>query len=188
MSAALPTGTRGRVLALGLTILAAALLWLTVVAPLLTWHDNLAERLARRQALAARMTAIAATLPELRAQAARGPAGPTRLLPAVSDAIASATVLELVQALAVTAGAALNSAEAIQAETIARQYRRAGVRVALSGDWLSLVRLLQAVDQQTIQLFADDIQIGIGAALVEKDRKLEMSLTVSGLRDGASAP
>lgn len=188
MNSTLPTGARGHALALGLIFVVAALAWLVGVAPLMAWHGALSEELAGKERLATRMSEIAATLPQLQAEAARAPAERNRLLPAANDALASAAVLENVQALAASAGLTLISAEAIPVETVAAQYRRAGVRVLLSGDWPALAAVLQAVDQQSVQLFADDIQIGTGAALIEKERKMEMSVTVFGLRAAPAAP
>jgi hypothetical protein len=65
----LPTGRRGRLLALGITLAVLGALWAGVAAPLVEWHALRAEQVQARRALARRMAEIAETLPELRDQA-----------------------------------------------------------------------------------------------------------------------
>jgi general secretion pathway protein L len=92
----LPTGRRGRLLALGMTLAVLGALWAGVAAPLLDWHALRAEQVEARRALARRMAEIAETLPELRDQArlatAAGRAPGEATLDGASDAIAAAAL------------------------------------------------------------------------------------------------
>ena len=88
---ALPEGRRGQALAVGLLLLCFGLVWFVVSAPLIALHEERAEAIAGRRALAARMAQLAATLPDLRAQAASVQAvGPAQaaLLGGATDAVA----------------------------------------------------------------------------------------------------
>src|ERR1700731_1141846 len=71
MALGLPTGTRGKALALAMTLLAVAAIWLGIVAPILGWYDDRAELLRRETAMARRMMSLVATLPGLRLEASR---------------------------------------------------------------------------------------------------------------------
>ena len=128
----LPTGRRGRLLALGLTFAVLGALWVAVAAPLIEWHALRAEQVQARRALARRMAEIAETLPELRDQArvaaASGRASGEATLDGASDAIAAATLQGRLQEMAARAGAPLTSAEALPGEA-AGAWRRIGVRV-----------------------------------------------------------
>lgn len=188
---ALPEGRRGQALAVGLLLLCLGLAWLAVAAPLLAWHAERAEALAGRGALAARMAQLAATLPELRAQAAAAEsAGPAQaaLLDGATDAVAGATLQQLTLDLAVQAGAAPSSTETLAAEQVGA-YRRVGVRIALTAPWPVLVRLLRAVAEATPGLLVDDLQIRGSRLLVRPaDAPLDALMTISAFRAGAAQP
>lgn len=184
-SDALPTGRRGQVLAVALLLLVMGAAWVAVAAPLLAWYADRAEVLEQRTALARRMAEVAAALPELQRQSAAasatGPVAAT-LLEGSSDAVAGATLQQLVQGMAGRAGATLSSSEALPAEAAAT-YRRIAVRVALSAPWGVLVQLLRAVGQASPQMLVDDLQIrGSRAFGVVGDPPLEASFTVLGFR------
>ena len=150
MALDLPTGRRGRLLALGITLVLLGALWFGAAAPLLGWYADRAVELENRRAVARRMAVLAEMLPELRLQAqsaAGAPTGRTGVedtLEGASDAIAGATLQQRLQEMAARAGAPLSSAEALPGEP-AGAYRRIAVRVSLSTHWPPLVRLLQAV-------------------------------------------
>jgi general secretion pathway protein M len=158
---ALPTGRAGRLLALVLAGLALLAVWAVLAQPLLGWYRDRAGRLAERRLLLARMTGLAAELPALRhaAQAASG-AAQAALVPIAggSDAIAGASLQEQVQHMAAQAGATVSSIETLPA-TEAGPYRRIGVRVAASGSWPVLVRLLAAIRQARPSMVADDLNV-----------------------------
>lgn len=191
----LPTGRRGQALAAGLLLLVLAAAWIAVAAPLLAWHADRAEALEQRSALARRMAQVAGTLPDLQQHAAAvdaaGPVAAT-LLGGSTDAVAGATLQQLVQDMATQAGASLSSTEALPAETLAAgvgttdtaaAYRRIGVRVALSAPWPVLVQLLRAVGQASPQMLVDELQIrGARQFGIPGDLPLEASFIVLGFR------
>ncbi|MBV9786341.1 MAG: general secretion pathway protein GspM [Acidisphaera sp.] len=189
MSAALPTGLRGRLLALGLTLALLGGLWVGVVAPLVAWHAERAEALAERGALARRMAVLAQTLPALERQQqatkASGPA-PSAVLSGATDAVAGAALQGQVQDMATTAGAALTSAETLPSEP-AGAYRRIGLRVSINAQWPVLVRLLTAVEQATPRMLIDDVQLHSSVVLIRAAMlPLDATFTVYALRPGAA--
>jgi len=181
----LPTGRRGQALAVALLLLVLAAAWAAVASPLLSWHADRAEALQQRTTLARRMAQVAAGLPDLQRQAAAAAAaGPatTALLEGASDAVAGATLQQLIQDMAGRAGATLSSTEALPAEAVAA-FRRIGVRVALSAPWAVLVQLLHAVEQSSPQMLVDDLQIhGVRQFGTTSEPPLEASFVVLGFR------
>lgn len=185
MIESLPTGQRGQALAMALLLIVLAAAWLAIAAPLLDWHASRAEALQQRTTLARRMAQVAAGLPDLQRQAAAtaaaGPVAAT-LLEGSTDAVAGATLQQLIQDMATRAGATLSSTEALPAETVAA-YRRIGVRVALSAPWGVLVELLRAVEEASPQMLVDDLQIhGTRRFGTAGEPPLEASFTVLGFR------
>ncbi len=181
---------RERALAVGVTLLALALIWFALVSPVLGWYSYRAERLEDRRTLAHRMAILAGTLPELRRQAEAGSGGGpvlSDLLSGDTDAIAGAALQERVQAMAAQAGANLSSVEALP-EARAGAYRRIGLRVSLTAPWSVLVRLLELIEQATPRMLTDDLQVhGPRFALrQEGEPPLNAELTVFGFR--ADAP
>ena len=187
MSAALPTGPRGRVLALGLLAILLAALWLAVAAPLLAWHAERAETLDRRATLADRMESVAATLPRLRPEAAGAPAAaaPRALLDGASDPVAGAALQGQLDTLAAAAGIALSSAELLPVEA-AGAYRRVSLRLTGIGPWAALIRLLQTIDQASPRMIVDDLQILPAPSLAAgAAQPVAATLTVIAFRAGA---
>ena len=189
MSLALPTGRRGKILALGFAVLAAGAGWAGVVDPVLGWHAERAEALAQRQAAARRMAQIARSLPELEQQAAAaatsGPP-PGAVLQGTTDAVAGAALQQLVRDMATGAGAVLSSTETLPVEQ-AGTFRRIGLRIAFSAPWPVLVRLLLAVEQATPMMLVDDLQVrGPRLQVGPSDPALETSLVVLAFRTGTA--
>jgi general secretion pathway protein M len=157
----LPTGRIGSMLALGITILALAAVWLGAAVPLLDLYAANAENLQRRQMLARRMGELAETLPSLRrqAEASAGEApAPSAVLEGGSDAIASARLQELVQAMAQETGVGLNRVETLPVERHGA-YARIGLRLAFAADWPALIHLLQAIEAAQPRMLVDDLQV-----------------------------
>ena len=130
MTPALPTGRKGQLLALGLTILVLAVLWLGVVMPVIDWHGERADALVQKAALVQRMEALVATRAAVQEQAkavAAGGAGETALLEGDSESVASATLQELLQAMFMRAGVQLNSVETLPGDETGA-YRRIRLR------------------------------------------------------------
>jgi general secretion pathway protein M len=158
---ALPEGRAGQALALGLLLLAMALLWLGVAAPLLDEHAQAAERITRKATVGSRMANLVATLPELRRAAEATPGRGTRagLLDGPTDALAGATLQQLVQSLArQQPDVALSSLETLPTETVG-SYRRIGLRVVGTAPWPQLLGLLLALEQAEPSLAVDALSL-----------------------------
>lgn len=184
-SLTLPTGRPGQALAIALLLLVAALAWSSVAAPLIELYASRADSLAQRSTLARRMAQAAADLPALqqasRSFVAAGPP-PAALVGGTSDAVAGATLQQLVQDMAARAGATVSSIEALPAEQ-AGAYRRIAVRVALSAPWPVLVSLLRSIAEASPGMLVDDLQLH-GTRQIEGTGELPMeaSLAVLGFR------
>lgn len=182
----LPTGRRGQLLAIGLTIAVLGGAWAGIAAPLLDWYTLRAEQVQARRAIARRMAELAETLPVLRDEA-RQVAAPDRpaagaVLDGASDAVAAATLQGRLQDMAARAGAPLSSAEALPGEAAAG-WRRIGLRVAVNAPWPAVVRLLQAIGTATPRLLVDDLQLRAPPLLLRSGaRPVDASFVVLGFR------
>ncbi|WP_431267065.1 type II secretion system protein GspM [Dankookia sp. P2] len=186
----LPTGRRGQLLAVGLTLAVLGGAWAGIAAPLLDWYTLRAEQVQARRAVARRMAELAETLPALRDQARRvaAPGRPAEgaVLDGSSDALAAAALQGRLQEMAAQAGAPLSSAEALPGEA-AGAWRRIGVRVAVNAPWPAVVRLLQAIGTATPRMLVDDLQLRAPPLLLRTGaRPVDASFTVLGFR--AEAP
>jgi len=187
--ASLPTGREGRILALGLVVLAAIVLWLGIAIPLMDYYDARAAKLAQQAALAARMTALAAELPALQARAAAVPANNgDATFAGATDALAGATLQAQLQSFASTAGASLTSLETLSAEQ-AGPYRRIGVKLSINAPLPVLVQLIAQIEQARPPMLLDDLQIHGSPIQLPgaQSTALDISFTVYGFRSG-SAP
>jgi general secretion pathway protein M len=190
MALALPEGSRGRALALGLTAIVLAAIWLAAGAPLLDAYADRADELQRRVALAGRMADLAGSLPELQREAAAQSTDSTpttATLEGASDALAGAALQSGVEAMSNTAGGHLTSTEALPAEQVGA-YRRVALRVTVDATWPVLVKLLQAIERATPRMFIDDLQIHAQPA-AERTREppLDTSFTVLAFRAATSS-
>jgi general secretion pathway protein M len=161
MTLDLPSGPRGRLLALGLTLLALLLLWFGIVGPALAWYTARQEQLDERLVLARRMGALAGSLPQLERQAATllsARANPDALLTGDSDAVAAAALQERIQEMASGAGAPLSSMEILPATQLG-QFRRIGLRVALQADMANVVHLLERVATAQPRMLTDELNL-----------------------------
>ena len=188
----LPTGRRGQALAVGLALLALAMVWLAAVAPALDWYGARAEHLAEQQILADRMAAIVATAPALRQVLARADSAapaPSTMLDGATDGIAGATLQQAMQDMAAKAGATVTSAEVLPAEAVG-SYRRISLHVTATGGWPVIVALFSAVADATPRMLVNDVSLRQSLALGPADKHpLEASFTVIAFSAGAaSAP
>jgi len=189
MAAALPSGRQGRILAVGLLVLAAVVVWLGLAAPLMDFYDVQAAKLAQRAALAQRMAMLAAELPDLRTRAAAMPTNNgAATFEGATDALAGATLQSQLQSLAGTTGATLSSMETLTAEQ-SGPYRRIGVKLSISAPLPVLVQLMAQIEQARPPMLVDDLQIH-GSPIVLPGAQvsaLDIGFTVYGFRSG-SAP
>jgi general secretion pathway protein M len=161
MTAALPSGPRGRALAAGLCVLVVAIAWLAVVSPLVAWYAEGGIRLERDEVLLGRMESLADAVPALRRQATQAPAAQApqaALLAGATDAIAGAALQERVSAMAAQAGATLSSTEALPGEADGA-YRRISLHVALTAPWPQLVHLIEAIETSPTGMLLNDLQL-----------------------------
>jgi general secretion pathway protein M len=188
MATTLPTGRQGRILALGLVVLAAIIVWLGVAAPLMDLYDDQAAKLTQRTALADRMARLAAELPALKTAAAAVPANNgAAAFEGATDALAGATLQSQLQSLSSAAGAQLSSMESLTAEP-AGPYRRIGVKLSISAPLPVLAQLLAQIEQARPPMLVDDLQVhgspiqlpGINSSA------LDIGFTVYGFRGGST--
>lgn len=184
-AATLPSGPRGRALALGITAAAALLLWFSAVAPLIELYRDRADRLGRREQLAQRMAQLAATLPRLKALAAAGAAKggrPILALEGSSDAVAAATLENMVHDMATAVDASFTSVESIPAES-AGDYRKIGIKLSLTTSWPVLAALLQSVEASSMPMLIDDLRIHVASqATATTARMLQANFAVYAFR------
>ncbi len=184
-ASSLPTGAKGRTLALGITALLAALLWLGIVAPLIDLYQEREESLAQMSTRLARMTRLARELPVLKAKAnalAAQPEPVAQTMSAPSDAVGAASLQNIVQDLAGKAGASLTSIEIIPAEP-AGEYRKLGLRLSTTVSWSVLIAMFNAIETSTPPILLDDLQIH-GSALASEGeaQMLDASFVVYAFR------
>lgn len=187
MAEALPTGPRGRLLAVALTLIAVALVWFGLVSPLLAWKADLADMRTLRTARAGRMQALADSVPALQRQAdAASTSGPPlqAMIPGTSDAVAAAALQEQIQDMARRTGATISSVEALAADPVG-DYRRIGVRVTMSGSWPVIIAFLRTMGEATPRMMADDLQMQQPLVQFGAEKPLDASFSVFGFR---SAP
>jgi general secretion pathway protein M len=148
-------------LALSLLVLALGGVYLLVVAPVADLYAERQAGLEDRRMVLPRLLAAANELPSLRAQVAQRRAAASLrkvTLQGASDAIASADLESRIDALAASVGATIGSTEALPAEARGG-YRRIGLRLALSGSYETLVKLIARIAAATPPLIVDNLQI-----------------------------
>jgi general secretion pathway protein M len=158
---ALPTGRRGRLLALSLLLVVLAGVYFVVAAPLLALYTERAALLEDRRMLLPRLRAVGDEVPALRARAEqlRATAGTRKItLEGASDAIAAATLQSRIEELAASVGATIGSTESLPAEARSG-YRRIGLRYVLSGSYETLVKFLAKLETATPPLVIDNLHI-----------------------------
>jgi hypothetical protein len=190
MSGNLPEGVRGRALAVGLALAAAALIWFGVAAPVLDWDAEQQSQLQRQAALRDRMRGLAASIPALRrdAEATRDDRSAEAALEGASDAVAAATLQQTLDDLAKTAGASIGSAETLPSEQ-AGAWQAITVRVTLTAPWTPLVRLLRSVAAAPTAMVVDNLQLrGPSRASRDPDRPIDAAFSVTAWRARESTP
>jgi hypothetical protein len=190
MSEHLPSGLRGQILAIGMTLIVAASLWIAIVSPVMDWYQARSAILSDRELLAARMKAIAATVPPLLRQAAMtrssAPSGQDIALQAPSDAVAAARLQQHMQDLAQASGIAFSSIETLPAEQQGG-YRRISLRVTCSAPWSVFVGLLQKIEDSTPRMLIDGLDLNASPDLVHPNGiAIGADFTVIAFRPGST--
>lgn len=183
---ALPTGWRGRGLAVALLLVVLAAVYLVVAAPLLDLYAERAALAASRRALLLKLSDIGGELPALTARVAKLRAAEDShklVLEGASDAIASAALQGHMGRFAAGVGVAIGSTETLPAQARG-DYRRIGLRLLISGSYASLMKLLAAIETSTPALVIDNLQIRgfVGQLGASSASRLDASLDVYGFR------
>jgi general secretion pathway protein M len=183
----MPTGSRGRLLALSLLFVVLGGIYLVVVSPLRDLYVARAAVVENQRMLLPRLRATADEVPALRARVEqlRTAAGTRKItLEGASDALAAAALQSRIEELATSVGATIGSTESLPAEARSG-YRRIGLRYVLSGPYETLVKFLAKLDSATPPLVIDNLHIhgvlrrpGTAAAA-----GLDAGLDVYGYRD-----
>jgi general secretion pathway protein M len=194
MALGLPTGRRGKALALAMTLLAGVAVWLGIVAPILGWYDDRAELLRRETAMARRMMSLVATLPALRLEASRvNGAAPTdggdpdadmqaALLTGASDPLAAASLQQRVEEFASKTGVQVGSEEILPGQAEGN-LRAISVRLTMTAPYQSLVALLLALARSETPMVVDELLMrGPPGKPGDGDPPVEASFTVTSYR------
>jgi hypothetical protein len=180
------TGRPGQALAVGIGVLALALLWFGIIDPAQSWFADRTERLDQRQALLHRMRQVATTLPALRAASAgtleRDDNREAMTLPGTSDAVAAADLQERIQKMAATAGTSLTAIETLPVATTGNWHKIA-LRISTNAPWPVLMDLLRSFDQSPTRILVDDVHFH-SATIVTRPVVLpvQASMVVYGFR------
>jgi general secretion pathway protein M len=161
LSTSLPTGHRGRFLALLLLFVALGAVYLVVAAPLIELYAGRAALVEDKRMLVPRLQAAADELPELRERVTelRATAGARKVtLEGSSDAIASANLQSQIAELAASVGVTVASTESLPVETRGG-YRRIGLRFTLSGVYEALLKLIAKLEAATPPLVVENLHI-----------------------------
>jgi general secretion pathway protein M len=186
----MPTGVRGRILALSLLCALIGLVYVALVIPLTNLYRSGEAALADRRLLVPKLEQLAAEVPSLRARLAalqNSGTGDEVALDGASDALASANLQSRLEQLAAANGVTIASTEAIAAEDRG-PYRRIGLRVAVNGNYEAVVKLLAAIEEAKPPLIPANLQIHglFRAVAVRSNYPLESRFEVYGLRVGGT--
>ncbi len=182
----LPTGRTGRLLALAIPAVVLAILFLGVVVPLWDLYDERGAVLLTDRQLEPRLRAVAAQVPQLQARVAelRQAAGTRQnTLEGATDAVASAALQSRIEGLAAASGAVIISTDSLPAEPQGG-YHRIGLKVAISGTYESIVKLLNSIETANLPLVLDNLQIHakLQAAATSSAGPLDAAFVVYGFR------
>jgi general secretion pathway protein M len=160
METTLPTGRRGQIVAVGVTLIAILALWQLIVSPIAGFYFDRSDRLAERRRVEQHMEQLVAARQELVEQVANlGDAVPVHnVLDGSSIPVATAALQSIAQEVAATAGATLTSVESLPGET-GNGYRRVSLKLALTTSWPILIHFLEALQQSDTPMAIDNLQI-----------------------------
>jgi general secretion pathway protein M len=187
--ALLPTGAKGQLLALAVTLLILLTVGFGILIPLHNWYQRGADKLAQAQLTLAHEQALIVALPSMRQQITSLRAQPinqSTLLPGISDAVAGATLQGRIQSIAQSAGISLDSGEILPVVHVGT-LNRIPLRVTMTTSYDKLVGLLAAIAASPEKMLVDDVSIhATGVPDPGRDLPVTASFTVSGFRAAAS--
>jgi general secretion pathway protein M len=188
----LPTGMRGRALALSILCVLIALIYAAIIAPLVDLYRSGEATLADRELLVPKLEQLAAEVPVLRARLAAlqaAGAGNEVVLDGATDALAAASLQSRLEQLALANGVTITSTEAVLTEDRG-PYRRIGLRLAVNGKYEAIVKLLAAVEEAAPPMVLGNLQMrGLFRTIEARaGYPLETRFEVYGLRLGETKP
>ncbi len=157
----LPTGIRGKALAVALCVLVIAAVYLLIITPLVALYAANAGQLQQRQELAQRLQRSVKALPALRdeADAAQGQsADEDLLLDGDGDSVAAAALQSTVKDLVENAGARLISSEVLPSDK-RETLQRVGIHVSFTGNLTLLTTVLQGIQLAHPVILIDNVDI-----------------------------
>jgi general secretion pathway protein M len=188
MTLAMPTGSRGKALALGMLGVLVIVLWFGAASPLVALFRERQDNLDRRIALADKMSNVANLLPSLRSRTAaleRLARQPGWLLPGMSDALAGARLQEMLSRAASTSGTVILSLESMPTGKVGA-LRRIALHLTISGKYAALIEFLAAIEQENPHLFIDYLQLQGSMDQANENANLVANVTVSAFRRGSA--
>lgn len=186
----LPEGRPGRLLAIGITVMFAVLMWI-LVSSLVAFYQDGKSDIENKHLILSRTEALVESIPALRAKyetATQTASGSTLLITETSDETALARLQESVHDAADSVQAVLTSQEPLPVVR-SGSFERLGVRISLTTSWPDFVHLLDVLDGSTSpRLLVDDLQLQVaGSARLEeeamKGRMVDAAVTILALRD-----
>jgi Tfp pilus assembly protein PilO len=179
-------------LAVGILAAAIGSAYLLIAVPLRDLYLERQVELEDRGMLASRLVIAAKQLPALRARLTelRSTASTSKVtLDGANDAIASANLQSRIVALATSLGVTVGSTEALAAEQRGG-FRRIGLRIAVNGEYESLVRLFGAIEGSVPPLVLDNLHMHTtmrptgmpGSAKLDAGVKTDAGFEVYGVR------
>jgi general secretion pathway protein M len=183
---ALPDGRRGQMLAVGITLIAVALVWCAVLSPVLGWYATREATLEEQRQLAVHMQALGRDIPALRqavSEAGLQSADDQVLLPGGTDVIAGANLQSALQGLAAQAGTSLDSA-ALQPAQPAGGLQRISMQVSVTASWPVLMALFEAIGTARPRMIIDTLSLSTSDG-TDPDQPVQASFTVTGFRAGS---
>jgi general secretion pathway protein M len=164
LTAELPTGRRGQIVAIAVMLVAVLALWLLIISPIAGFYSDRSDELAERQRVEQHMEQLVASRQDLEARAAElgDTAPPPNILDGSSIPVATAALQGIAKDVAASAGASLTSVESLPGETGAG-YRRVGVKLSLTTSWPVLIHFMESLQQSDTPMAIDDLQIHTSA-------------------------
>jgi general secretion pathway protein M len=165
-------------------LLGIIMVWALVVQPLMAFYQDRADTWERHRLLRDHMEAVADKLPALAAVSNRPARPAVALLIGTSDAVAAASLQQIIQNVATSAGTSLTAVETLPAEPKG-QWHKIPLRITLSATWPVLMQVLRGVELAPVQIVMDEVHFHSAAPQSRSvTLPIQASFVVSGFRSG----
>ena len=175
----LPEGKVGKILALGLCVIAAGIIYIAAIAPLLALYADHAQHLQERLAFADRLDASVHDLERLRTVAAQWKekaSAAALAFPAASDAVTAATLQSTMQGFITDGGGVLSSAEILPPQSDG-SFQRVGIRVSFTGSLHVLTTVLEDAERARPAIFVDNLDVHIAGQGASSNASQALAIT-----------